>query len=594
MSKEEPKTASNMELGQIVSAVEVSLSSRSTLKKRWDDDFDLYRQLDYQAGKGYFSYTSNSARVLADKVMSLLTTARLLYQIPPEDLTIDDRKLSSNIERFLYGALSLNDKRLKSLGQPILRDALAWLFLIRGGAAIRTFVNKDDKGKTTVEIVPWDLYSTAYRIGANGLEWAVHKRMATRQSVVEEYPNLKIAPPQNPSFWSKLFGAGSRPADDLPVYDFWDKEVNGIIVGNEWAKEPEEHGCKRCPIDIILVGAMPTVISSNGTIETEAYRGESIFAANRKLYPIINKTMSDYLTLVRRGVKVPLQYGSADGKKTIDVDIYQTEKAAVISTERDDIIRPIMPESMPKDAEGLMSFLMSEVQRGGLSHISMGELNFRLSGYAISELQQTLITTIAPFVTAMEKAYESTADTLIEQFAAGGYKPIEVMGHTSQGTAFGYPRPEKIKSSDLKADWRPVVKLVAQLPKDDAQRVNLANILRMGERPLLSHREILESYLEVQDPELSLQRIDEEWGNNIPMIRLQRTFQAYVEAGEMHKAVLVMEEMKKLMQQMEAQLPQPEQGAGGGGAMGGMSPETMPIEQMGGVPPGAANAREAR
>jgi len=582
MAKKEAKTKSGLTIGKIKSTTDVFLSGRPALKQRWDDDFDLWRQLKYNAGKGYYSYTSNSARVLIDKLLSLINTSHLIIQIPSDELTTEDRKIASAIEKFLYGAINLNDTRLKKLGQPILRDALAWLFLVRGGAGIRTFVNKDNKGKTKIEIVPWDLYSTAYSIGADGVDWAVHKRMATRESIFKEYPNLPIAPPKEPAWYSKMFGqGGSQSGDDVAVYDYWDERENGIIVENVWAKEPEKHGCDRCPVDIIQVGSMPSVTSTNATLETEAYRGDGALAANRNIYPILNKTLSDYLAIVRRGVKTPLQFASSDGKKTLDKDIFEVEKAAVIPTERDDVIKPIIPPSMPKDADDLLAFILGETQRGGLSHISMGELNVRLSGYAISELQQSLITTLSPFIQAMERAYVSIADALIEQFASGGYKPIEVMGYTSRGVPFGYPKQEKIKTTDLEKDWRPIVKLVARLPKDDAQRMQLANIARQGDPPLMSHRDILEDYLEVQDPDQVLQRIDEQWGNRIPMVRLQKTFQAYVEAGEMLKASLVLEEMKKLMQSMEAQLPKESSVAGGKGAMQGMSPETMTMEETG-------------
>ena len=43
-------------------------STFTKLKKRWEDDFDLFRLLPYNAGSGYYSYTSNSPRVLAEKL----------------------------------------------------------------------------------------------------------------------------------------------------------------------------------------------------------------------------------------------------------------------------------------------------------------------------------------------------------------------------------------------------------------------------------------------------------------------------------------------------------------------------------------------
>ena len=181
--------------------------------------------------------------------------------------------------------------------------------------------------------------------------------------------------------------------------------------------------------------------------------------------------MSDLLTLVRRGVKVPLVYKSEDGTKTIETDIYQVEKASVISAEREDEIEPLIQETMPKDAAALLSVIAGEMQRGGLPHSTFGELGFRLSGYALSQLQSSIVTVISPFVQAMERAYGAISDRLMEQFASGGFDPIEVMGRTGRGEVFGVPERIKISSKDLKEDWRPEISIKPELPKDDMQNL---------------------------------------------------------------------------------------------------------------------------
>ena len=108
----------DIKIGQVKDFAETFLNSRFTLKQRWDDDFNFYRQKPYSAGKGYISYTSNSARVLIDKIVAILGLSKLLLRIPMDDLLGKDRKIASNIERFLYGALNLNDERLAKMGQP--------------------------------------------------------------------------------------------------------------------------------------------------------------------------------------------------------------------------------------------------------------------------------------------------------------------------------------------------------------------------------------------------------------------------------------------------------------------------------------------
>lgn len=571
-------------ISEIKSARNKFENAHLTLYSRWNDDYNLWRLKPYSAGKGYFSYTSNSPRVLADKVVALLCEAKLNIRIPTGKLLEEERRIASDLERFLYGALSLNDERLMRLNRPPLRDAWAWLAAVRGQFAFRVFVKKDGK-KTIPELIPWDCYKTAYDIGEKGVIWATHTRKATRESVISEYPDIKI---------------GDK--DEIEVIDYWDTKNNGVIVENVWAKNLEPHELDHCPVYVVFVGASPPIIS-NEYADTEAERGQSIFASNRNLYAPYNKTMSDLLNIVRRGVKRPKQVKSADGKYTLDVDIDQTEKAAAISTTQDVEIKPIYEERMPADAAGLFQLISGEMQRGGLPHTVYGELGFRLSGYAINQLQSSILTVVSPTLQAIERAYRLSCDELISQFASGGFDPIEVMGRTSKNEIFGYPIRERIKASDLKEDWRPEVNLIPTLPKDDAQRYQLANLARTGEPPLLSMDTIRDEVLNIEDPDLEREKIDEEWGSNIPLIRLQKTFQACIARGRLDLASLVLAEIRKLLAQMEAQLPQQtsakqpttlgsasmETTGAGLPAEGeqGLSPEVLPPEASGGLPGGA-------
>ena len=588
-------------ISEIKAAAKKFWDVRSDLKTRYNTDFNLFRLKPYNAGKGYYSYTTNAPRVQADKLIAMLCEARLLIRIPSDNLLEEDRKVASSIEKFLYGCLNLNDEHLMLLNQPILRDTFAWFAAVRGGYAFRDFVNKTKDKKTTIEIVPWDLYKTAYSIGDNGTSWATYTRKATREGILEEYPDTKLDK-------SGLFGLLSKRRDEVEVIDYWDAEKNGVIVESAWAKELEPHGLKKCPVHIVLVGGMPSIISDE-VLETEAERGQSIFAASRLLFPILSKTISDRLTIVRRGVKTPLAYKSIDGKKTLDIDIYQVEKSAVIPMEMTDVIEPILKETMPADVDPLIGFIAGELQRGGFSHATFGEISQRISGYALSQLIASLVTVVSPFIQTMERSYTLITNDLMEQFASGGYEPVEVMGKTSKNEPFGYPVREKIKASDLKEDWRPEISLVPTLPKDDAQRYQLANIARMGEPPLRSMRGIREDILQLDDVDLEQQWVDEEWGSNIPLIRLQKSWLSYIKAGDLVNAGHIFREMQKIMAQMQSDLQAQQEAArqltgleaesmgmpGAGlpaeGEMG-MSPEVYPPEQGGGLPGGISNAVE--
>jgi len=125
----------------------------SALRTRWEKDFDLYRLEPYRAGKGYISYTTNSPRVFAQKVISILAQAKLLIRIPDEILQQPEMVIASDMERFLYGCFRINDERLRrNPRMPLLREQMAWHACIRGGFLYRPYVYKNKKGKTIPEV----------------------------------------------------------------------------------------------------------------------------------------------------------------------------------------------------------------------------------------------------------------------------------------------------------------------------------------------------------------------------------------------------------------------------------------------------------
>jgi hypothetical protein len=264
---------------------------------------------------------------------------------------------------------------------------MAWFSAIRGSYFIRPYIYKNESGKTVGDIAIWDPYSMSYGKGANGLSWAVHIRKLTAGQIKDEYPNINVS-----------MGNQFKEYD---VYDFWDTKNNGVIINGEWAKKLEPHGLEETPVYQIQVGAMPDVWHETYKYSA-VHRGDSVFAAVRHLFPMQSKVLSDLLTIVRRGVKTPIAYHSAGGTKTLDQDIFQVEQAAVISLDStaNEKIEPALELTMPADTGPLLSFISGQIQRALFPHTSYGELDFRLSGYAISELQDAVITVISPFVKA--------------------------------------------------------------------------------------------------------------------------------------------------------------------------------------------------
>ncbi len=558
----------------------------TSLRLRWEGDFEKFHLKPYNAGEGYVSYTSNTPRVIADKTIALLVDSSLMVHIPEDIIPQEERERANNVERFIYGSQNINDKKALYIpGKPNNRQLKSWYATVRGSFADRIYVHKEDE-ETFPEITIWDIYNTCYGYDSKGVTWAAYCYKIPAKQAKEEY---KIE-------------AGTTEVD---VIDYWDREENVFIVRDKEIRR-FKHGLDYCPVFIFRVGATP-VVWQDDTPSSEQYAGESIYAPNRGIIPILNKTMSDLTTLVRRGVKVPLVEWTFDGKPRIDKDIYQVEKAGIITNKvGEPEPKPLLPQSMPNDTEPLISFIVGEIQRGGYSHTSLGELGFRLSGYAISQLQAALATVVTPFVTCLEQSYLVESLELIKQYGGKDWTPVKVRGRTSRNEAFGYPIPVEISPSDVVGNWHPEVRLEPVMPKDDAQRYELARMAREGEIPLLSDRTIRTDLLGVRDSDLEDTKIDREWADKQLINRMYDAYLGYIEDGAMDKAVNQLAALRLAMSQIGGgqssrgtkMTPTRLEAAGTPGAgmptgKTGMSAKTLPPEQLGGMPPGSLNASPA-
>ena len=323
---------------------------------------------------------------------------------------------------------------------------------------------------------------------------------------------------------------------------------------------------------------------------------------------MMNKVLSDYATIIRRGVKTPLGYWSAGAAKNLEQDIYQVEKAGSIPLDSlpGEKIAPLLEPTMPIDAKAFVEIMAGEEQRGGLTHVALGELGFRLSGFAINQLVSSIQTIIEPFVSAVEKGIEMSLVCLHEQYTNSSWEPLKVRGRDSRNKAFGYPTEVTIAAEDVDGKWRPEVKLLPVLPKDDAQRAQLAHMARAD--GTMSLDTIQDVVIGLDDPALEQEKMAREWANNQPINRLYDAYIAFVADGQMMKAQNILMELKRVMGTAPpgagAGLPPPGQapmnptdlsamGAPGAGLPpqeGAVSPELMPNEMLGGMPPGSANA----
>jgi hypothetical protein len=587
----------------IVALVDGHYDATEPLRQRMQDDHALYRLEPYDAGEGYQSYTSNEPQTYAEKVIGWIAGADMTVRIPHDGADPELRERNDMKERFLIGVERAANERLSRMMLPEIRDQLAWYVTVRGWYAGRALLAKRDNGSTYVDITPWDPLHTYWGTGPEGLDWACYKVPKTKDQIFSQY-NIKID-------WDAPYSA-----DGIDVYDFYDKEMNTIIIHNGSDRNPllrvvkkqQRHGADQVPAFIGPIGANPYIVSltQSSMRDTIADVGESVFRATRDLYPKHNLMMSTLLELTARSRRQGLIVRSRDGTKSLDEDPYL--EGSEIALAQNENVEPLGLLEMAKETGAFMTLVSGEMQRGSLPYSVYGELPFQLSGFAINTLRQGVETVVSKYLRGVEKAYQMIFNLIADQYSEGAFQSMEISGMDRNRVYF----TEEITTEMIKGTSQPVVTLVGQLPQDDMTRYSMAQIAREGPTPLLSDRAIRDRILALQDADQMDDAIKEQMAERmLPEAALWTLLRAAERQGRSDLAKFYLGElMSVLMQkrQMAEQRaappapPQPPMGPpmpgegppmpGGGPPMGPppggpptMAPEVMPNAMMGVPPP---------
>ena len=518
-----------------------------TRRTRMENDYGLYRMKPYDAGTGYQSYTSNAPKILADKIMSYLSNAQMSVRVPLS-LEVADRAGGSSKEKFVIGALNLADERMQRFGQPSVREQLAFHIVLRGWYAGRTMLNKREDGTTFVDITPFDPLHICYEMDDQGIVWLAHKSKRSATSVKTRY-NVDVEPTIE-----------GETSGGVTVWDYYSRTENAVIVVGD--KEEHKYGKKLtkhnvrdmdgnpcAPVFLGAVGPAPWVQDDLSGDDTARDYGESIFSANRTLYEDLNFAMSAYKTLVRRAVRRPYKIISPDGTTTLDTDPWQDGSEVPLPAGTD---ISLMDEiTMPLDTGNFVGLISGEIQRGGLSNVSYGELPFAISGFAAKVLQEGSSHQIEPRVKAMTACYKQMTEIVSMQYETGGFSALDVRGrHNDISNYFN----EEIKPADLEGAGAIDIKFGVRMPQDEPQLVTMAQMMRDGERPLAPDEWIWENVMQINDVDQFKNAISAQQAHTTePKALLLTLIEGLMQTGEQEKAMIYLDLLRKTLKQDQQQ-----------------------------------------
>jgi len=560
------------EPAEIVAAVERHATETSPLRDRMDGDYSLYRLDEYTGEEddeqGYRHFTSNEPMTYADKVMSWLNDANLTARIPTNGRDSDTREADTNKEQFVIGMLRAADERLMRRALLPIKESFAFQAALRGWVAVRHLIVKREDGSSYVDIMPWDPRNTYWSMGADGLEWICYRMRKSRSQIMSEYG---VDIPQ----------AGDTERRGIDVYDYYDGETNSVCtadlilvdsVPHAGEQLSEDLGYPFVPATVIPVPTTPMVQTETIDDTIEDY-GESVFKADRRLYKHVNMIMSVLTELVSRARKPPSTYTSRDGSKALEEDPFQTgTEIPLAEGERFEVLDLLRasPDTAP-----YIAMITGMVQRGALPYSVYGEIQFALSGYAITTLKQGIDSVLRSRLKAMEHAYLQVAQSLCSQYATGSFEAMTLSGRDRMRNYFSM----EFKPDDIKKAGDLEINLVGNLPQDDAAKMAAAQMMREGKVPLMPDRWIRDDFLGLQDVDQIDRLLKEQVGERgHPLAGTVEIMKALAEQGRPDLAQIYYVQAIGMVKELFGQV----MGGPPGGQPGG--PGGMPGGPPGGMP----------
>jgi hypothetical protein len=346
--------------------------------------------------------------------------------------------------------------------------------------------------------------------GNRGLRWAAYKRRATQSQISDEY-GLQI-------------GAG-----DADVIDYWDTDINAVIVNSEWAKEPQEHGLGHVPVHLGAVGSMPALIpklttptpsGSYGTPTdtTIEFRGDSVWSASRDLVDPRNRYISWVMDKAKKSVAGSLIHESDDGLKEIEGNPYDTYQE--IKLAEDEKLYPLeLPRSSPEIA-GTLGIIQDDWQQSTLPYpLAYGGTTEAMSGRALSVLADATRSVYSPRTGAMARIYTWLCEELLSQFATReNLRPVDLKGYDGKDTYFEV----RVTPDEVDPGWFVSVQVEPRIPRDEEAEIAmaLAATQRRGpdDIPLVSKATAREDILKLRDPDAEEDKALAEMGKGLPPI----------------------------------------------------------------------------
>jgi len=386
--------------------------------------------------------TMNDARVYGERVLAVLNESEEVIEINGQrnGKSLDGHQ-SKVIEDWWNDITYMGNEHLNEILLPDM-DSYFWEQIgIRGGVCVRILLSQDRSG-FNADFLPVDRRKMIYGLGKRGLSRVAFWDTLDRDMCSEEYPDYKPL------------------GESVTRWDYWDGQEEIVFLDNKFYEAvPNKLGHPPFVIQLCQQGTF--LDTSQRALRM---RGDSLFSANRDLYPHLNKITSILQSMNMLSLRPPQVLKSESGTKMPANPIYRLGNVLALKTTEG--LDKVEGPDIIGAARFFMATLAGAIQRGSISNIDWGNLQFQLSQVAIATLAGASKQVFTPRLKTMARFKRLLFKEARWQFITFGMTAD--IGRTGNKRSY--------TADDLKGDYTVDFEYVPNLPEEVSATYGLASM----------------------------------------------------------------------------------------------------------------------
>ena len=497
------------------------------LREQQEKDFGIWGPYEFkmpQTEGEWASVTTNSGRILANKIIGLLSSSWLQLYIDVSDDVRKGRQKIANTEQLANGCIWSADREAISVPSgKKLQSALAFWAVVRGGTAESVYWYEGKEGKPVCDIKVYDPMYCQWLEGDREVLWFCYRNWVSKHFLEHAYKK-KIGDGfsyGNPNQWGKYL-----------TRTFWDDEKWKVEVNGEYIDE-YEHRLGYIPVNIRSCGSAPYVQSEEYQ-DTMKWSWQSFALNTRNVYELESKLLSiESSKAIDSGRKDVI--GRWDSVKSGNVPPDFT-KVAYGTGQRNNFL--FLDTAKGQDFIGFAEAPGNEVidafhnrvdtkmdVMATMDPIAAGHMGRSGSGALASILMDAALEFMDPYRECVENDFIWMAEECVRQFKEEKMGKVELEGRNRAREKFSVElKPEDVEEKHFDCE------LVIDKLRDGIQELGAA--IQAVTYGLKSRKTAMADHNIVRNPDKEMDNIEEELASQDPVFRARKLAKYFHDQGE--------------------------------------------------------------